>query len=530
MRVVTTTAGKTGGGGERRIGRRECRVWGWRAGVPEDVILVARRLDPSGTGGRCCALSWRPVMSGGSIGRCGTTGGQSAVDRWAYRSSPHLRLCSVRISRSRPSTTFLHQPSLGWTARRPSSRPRDGIGSACRPSGLGGGSYVLAASVEITDMSYLPPQRSQGAFRSSIRRRVDRVALSALLVLFLPFAFSEELTFGIVQAAVGEGERPPFNLDVIPFVIMACVDVTLLVVVAIILRKYLRRSAGFDHAAWYIGAALVTLALDLMQISTLFRNSIWFSIGADILWVACLAVFAAIVVNATPGDVVRDYRRRESGESPAWWNFRSVMPLILGTLAAYIAGDIYDLRLSSLVDRAAGAIDQSYFAEISQIIPLLLVALAVEASFFERAIHESFDRTVAIVTFLMLGVALILTVSALTKSNEDGDVLNVWHEVLAFSLSMEAVCVSLAAIFWGLFINARPSTDSDGDNASEQPIASRRPHACSGSPSGSGVPVELSAGSGMHGERPIGRSPQKHSESRPAEPEAPGRTTDDTSP
>lgn len=95
-------------------------------------------------------------------------------------------------------------------------------------------------------------------------------------------------------------------------------------------------------------------------------------------------------------------------------------------------------------------------------IPLLLVALGVEAGFFQRVMREPAPRSMAITTIFVLCIGEVLALSALPKSGKGcGDVLYEWHEYIAFIFTLEACFVALVTLVWVL-IEGRALENKDG--------------------------------------------------------------------
>lgn len=182
----------------------------------------------------------------------------------------------------------------------------------------------------------------------------------------------------------------------------------------------------------------------------------------------------------TPGGRAKD--------RDAWERFSPALPLLVGTLAAYVGSVIYwhelepgamrtaaDPRIvemsegltASQVDAlCVGAVDQEYFAQLSQVIPLLLVAVGLEAGFFTR-FKEPVPRAMAIFTFLILCVGEVLAISALPEPNQGcGEILYGLHEYTAFILTLEACFVALATLVWALVVGR--SRDGEGPSADGQ--------------------------------------------------------------
>ena len=168
---------------------------------------------------------------------------------------------------------------------------------------------------------------------------------------------------------------------------------------------------------------------------------------ADAAWLIFLAVFVAAALDLNPTVM---FRRRPKED---WETFRVLLPLLLGTAAAWIAGQLWDYALAdpppaataSSEVKSDGLVGVQFFPQLSQVIPLLLVALAVEARVFRRPLHYRSERAASIVTVavLCLGELGVLSVLASRKVQ---DSLEGWHEFIAFVLGVEAVLVGLITL------------------------------------------------------------------------------------
>lgn len=111
-------------------------------------------------------------------------------------------------------------------------------------------------------------------------------------------------------------------------------------------------------------------------------------------------------------------------------------------------------RQSLLSQLCSGAVDQEYFAQVSQAIPLLLVTLGIETGFFRRGLREPAQRAATIATVTMLCVGLMSALSTLPLSGSGcGNVLPAWHEYFGLVFTLQAVFVALTTLIWVLAIN-----------------------------------------------------------------------------
>jgi hypothetical protein len=154
--------------------------------------------------------------------------------------------------------------------------------------------------------------------------------------------------------------------------------------------------------------------------------------------------------GATPCQIIRR-------QQPAWSNFSTTVPLLIGLFVGYVAGAAWDAgvdvsdRLSCTIDSALecqGAIAPEYFAQLSQIIPLLLVGVGLDAAFFSETIRNPVQRAALIVTIVVLFLGEILAITALVRKNEGtiNNVLQSWHEYFSFVFVFQSAAVGLAAL------------------------------------------------------------------------------------
>jgi hypothetical protein len=192
--------------------------------------------------------------------------------------------------------------------------------------------------------------------------------------------------------------------------------------------------------------------------------------GNLLAYVVSYAVLFAATVGANPGRVLT--RKGRDADPAGWRRFLPAVPLLIGTFAAYAGGSgiFYGLNLSAIrsISEAmevasregvtgpvealcVGAVKPEYFAQVSQIIPLLLVALGLERRFFERLMREPVQRALTIFTVLLLCAAEAAAIAALPSGNQGcGRVLTYGQEYLAFSLTLSACFIALATLVWAL--------------------------------------------------------------------------------
>jgi hypothetical protein len=153
--------------------------------------------------------------------------------------------------------------------------------------------------------------------------------------------------------------------------------------------------------------------------------------------------------------------------APDWRKVRTSIPVLVGVFAAYLAGTAWDFVLiharyqNGGTPTNCGAIDQQYFAQMAQVIPVLLIALGVERRFFAALLGNKISRAMTVLTITILSVAE--TLAALVRPNKCNEaLLNEWHEFATFELTIAAVVVGLATLVWSIFVEVNDISSSPG--------------------------------------------------------------------
>jgi hypothetical protein len=278
-------------------------------------------------------------------------------------------------------------------------------------------------------------------------------ALIAVFIASFPLAFSGEVLRGRFEVMRGAGFNVPW-----PRLWLTIIDVVLLL---IILRAtiwlWLRNGwPRFSIWVWWVVGAGLTLALDALTTNGQ-ENNPWANLATSLGYVVSLAILLAAVFKADPTGLLRRPQIRK-GDQQAWKEFRGALPLLIGTLAAYVGSTAWN----SVLERGSkrlncgvechGAITPEYFAQLSQVIPLLLVAVGIEAGMFRTSLKDSVPRAMTITTVVILCAAEVLALSALPSPNrgEPSDILYKWHEYFAFIVTWEACFIALSMLVWAL--------------------------------------------------------------------------------
>ena len=201
-------------------------------------------------------------------------------------------------------------------------------------------------------------------------------------------------------------------------------------------------------------------------------HSLWIDLVSSVALAALMGILMMVSLNGDPLTLFSRVRR--SAEPTDWARVRAVVPLVIGTLACYIAAtafdDFFDLdtvrvldpemeaevgampiaeKLGALATLCEGAVSPAFFQTVVRVIPLLLLTIGVEFNFFRRALDEPAQRAAAAATVALMSIGLSLAVSTLPWADTGcGGVLGYWHEYLTFVVSVQGVATGLATLIW----------------------------------------------------------------------------------
>ncbi|HZA12341.1 hypothetical protein [Mycobacterium sp.] len=312
------------------------------------------------------------------------------------------------------------------------------------------------------------PQRSQ---------RVDRSGIALVFVLVVLFSYSEEIIAGIVTVA-GKPEVSWWRWLVVLF------DIVIIAATGLLKRRIAAADGDGNRLwGWWAAGACLALAVDLVLLAVGDVITVWGDLVASTLFVVAMGMLLISALNGDPETVLSPARRR--ARPPDWIRARSVVPLIVGTYVGYVAAaiwsDVLDTDVMRTLDTAkaaeifslplaeqlpvlaqlcSGAVNPHLFAQMSTVIPLLLVALGIESGYFRSSFREPAQRAATITTVSLLCIGLVLALSAVVKSgNGCGNILTGWHEYLAFVVSVQASAIGLVTLVWLLVVNSRPDDE-----------------------------------------------------------------------
>lgn len=266
--------------------------------------------------------------------------------------------------------------------------------------------------------------------------RRDRNALSAALAIaFIPLAFSD-----VILDLTGDSVDRWFPLWVLPIV-----DLVLFVVIFGCLKMTSRARDRSIQWRWFWGALVANVLVGSLYVAVADSMRLVEQLLFCILWIVPQAlVFQAIVSAST------------------WSAPKTIgVPLLVGTFAAWVAQTVGWSAIQGQANPCkglGGVINVEFFAQTSQLLPILLIAIAVEFSYFSR---RSFDpqasqvRAAVVIFIVVVGEILALSVlpyplEAMESPPSDGVM---WHAYLAFLLSTDAILVAFTVLIFAMLFD-----------------------------------------------------------------------------
>ena len=298
------------------------------------------------------------------------------------------------------------------------------------------------------------------------RHRRDRAVLAVVFLLLFAFSYSEDFVFAVLQAT-GHEHVAGWLIGLVGF------DAAVLAVVGLLKRAIARAD---DEAPrlwrwWWISFAAI-VGVDVFLVFLPEGHPLWIDLVSSVALATLMGILMMVSLNGDPLTLFSRVRR--SAEPTDWARVRAVVPLVIGTLACYIAAtafdDFFDLdtvrvldpemeaevgampiaeKLEALATLCEGAVSPAFFQTVVKVIPLLLLTIGVEFNFFRRALDEPGQRAAAAATVALMSIGLSLAVSTLPWADTGcGGVLGYWHEYLTFVVSVQGVATGLATLIW----------------------------------------------------------------------------------
>ncbi len=226
------------------------------------------------------------------------------------------------------------------------------------------------------------------------------------------------------------------------------IDFVILSAVLLAKRLFRWRTGGAKRRSiliWWLVGALMTLGLDFLtavlvtpRTSAAEMTRLWLDLAVSPAYIAALAIILSTTLNASPTVFLSQKVRNDNPDE--WVRVRTAIPLLIGTLFAYLATTWWEYQLD-------GDVDQEFFAQMSQVIVLLIVALGVEVGFFRDAATDPGQRPTVVFAVFILSLGEVMALSALVPLPE---AVPGWHAYAAFVIVIEASLVALATMLWVL--------------------------------------------------------------------------------
>lgn len=290
------------------------------------------------------------------------------------------------------------------------------------------------------------------------------VALILVFVWVIVFTYSEDIVDAIedVTDAVGRSRFPEWLWAWMPLVL----DVVLILASSPLKRRIAKSDGDGDRLwGWWTAGALLTVGTHVMLIfagsHAVNRTTLWLHLLAMFLYIVAMGILLTSTINADPMTLfsprLRDERPRD------WSRTHSTLPLIVGTFFAYIATPLWypvitphTAPIGEPADHGCPPlIDPQYFAQMAQVIPVLLVTLGIEFNYVRQSetVREPIQRAAPILTVILLCIAEGLAFSALVKKDACG-LGAAWLEYIALVVTVQATAIGLATLVWLLLTSA----------------------------------------------------------------------------
>ena len=317
---------------------------------------------------------------------------------------------------------------------------------------------------------------------SLARHQRDRAMLAVVLLLVFGFSYSSDVVAAVLEF-FGATTRTAW---VIGFV---GVDAVILLIVA----RFKRVIDGAEQGpprrwrTWWIWFGIVAV-INTVTGCLPQHHRMWIDLATSVMFAVAMGVLIAVSLNADPLTLVSAGRR--AARPADWVHVRAVVPLVVGTFAAYLAATVFDdffdadtvrvldpataaeVDAQDLADRVytmgtlcESAVSPVFYHQIVVVVPVLLLALGVEVNFFRRTLRDPVLRAVTVTTVSVMAMALVLGLSILPYDGRGcGNVPTYWHEYLTFVVAVQGITIGLATLIWVLTTGRDAGAGEDGDD------------------------------------------------------------------
>lgn len=272
----------------------------------------------------------------------------------------------------------------------------------------------------------------------------DVLAVVAVFALVIAFTYSDDVVLFICQAAGLPHSTPR------PWMVFA-LDCLVVAGTAVLkwrisdegnLGTFVRRLfTGWWGVGAVLGAGahLVLIATEDHRLGLGNAASLWISVLASLVFVVSISILLSSALS-------------EGTASRGW-----VVPLVIGTFTVMLVSALWYPAIDFDIG-CTGDISSSYFSEVTNIIAVLLLALGIEMNFVRRKARarDPGERVAPVFIVILLCVAMVLAITMLAKADL-GPFCNlgaVWHEYIAFVITVQAIATSLAMLVWLMLTDA----------------------------------------------------------------------------
>jgi hypothetical protein len=240
------------------------------------------------------------------------------------------------------------------------------------------------------------------------------------------------------------------------------------------IRKAMDLPRAWPVGLWWFGGATLMLCSDARWVGLRFPAKLpqpWEDVLEAGISALAVLILLATTIGANPLMLVASRFRKN--KKKIWKGLRAAIPLMVGIFFAYLASMWWDRSLEPTSNDGSSTVDVQFFAQASQVLPLLIVALGYEIGTFREAMRRPAQRASAIVSLVFLCVGEVLALSVLIHpSDEAGTTLTnliaalrgkapawdlefSWHIYSAFVVVTMAGLIGLATLVGALLAEGR---------------------------------------------------------------------------
>lgn len=283
--------------------------------------------------------------------------------------------------------------------------------------------------------------------KMTLELRRDLPAFVAVFLLIVGFTFSDDVVeflldvTGNYRLAARQRQWLVLGLDVLLVLATAFLKWQIhedRFPPAVLLRKLL---TGW----WALGALLVVGGHLVLILTSEHRSglgdvaSFWINLLASAVFVAAMTMLLLSALSERPA-------------SRSW-----IAPLVFGTFVVQVGSALW-YPVIDVNSGCAGEVSPQFFSDMTNMISLVLLTIAVELNYIRRTAAELDPgrrmAPVFIVLLLCTAVALALTMDVKADQRMLCGTAAVWHEYIAFVVCIQAMAIGLATLVWLLVIDA----------------------------------------------------------------------------